>query len=1375
MSKQNGNRRAITRPYLVYVSHAPVDEEWVQGYLLPSLGIPPERVIVHGDFGLGEYTIEEINRAIEESEYTVLIFSEEYIQQVWAIHGSTMARSISVLSREPWRIIPLYSDDCNAPLDIKFRESVRLYRDEPDSWESELARLRKHMSLERPTVRELACPYPGMVPFETSEHFYGRGEDTRKLVVHVRDHDATVVIGPSGTGKSSLIRAGLEPKLGGWPVCHVRLGPQPEKALWRALAADDDGEPSERLSAALDRLRAGRANESRVLVIIDPLEDVFTQAEREARSGFWSLLELMVGDPDCAPVLTMRADFYGDFMASAGWKFLKGHKIEITGLSHDSLLEAILQPARSLGVYVESTLAERLANEAAEEPGVLPFLQETLRDLWNERMTKRLREYIPLALYPHHTSDKHSTLMRIMQEKANAALASMSDSERVLAWRILLRLVQFNDADRRYTRRQRRMVHLLDHEDEAKSITNVVKKLAARRLITMTGVEVDEDQSANAQSDYESAMRLRRVDLAHEALIRHWAEYQKLIDTRRSAEESRRYWQERADKWVAQERQGRLLSQEDYLDAASWRKDASAADVGCSSVLDEYMKTSAHALRRVRWISRAAVVLLLALTIASGALAAVAANARQDAELKTKKEAQAREREAQAREKETQAREKETQARKLAEGNLRLALTGLEELGRIALLEERYSAALDSLSKAYLFGGDSLRLRFLLARAMRFADSHTRIKDDFPIEDYAGNAAASRIATLSNGTVRLWDLEMGTPLATLWHEASPVQSFSMGSVMPRCATSAEDGSVRLWDIAHGELIVTLPAASGMAMNSTGSRMVTYGDGNAQLWDTRSGEVISDMKNNTTGVIADAEFSPSGRRVVLLSAKGVVTLWDGRQGTLIARLDGGIDETYFSPNGKVLATISQISDTPVVLWDPVTGRRLSGLALDYGDAVDTVQFSPDSSRLLIISDSPSATYWNTVTGKRISLTEGFFLINIPGIVFTADSRRLIMLDDAGGDIAVWNAQTGRLIRETYAGKYGAGAARPGGAQFVIRSQGYIHVFDAAAAKHKEFPYGGIGPVLYSVDGDFFVTTALNTAMVWDSSAPGKALAEIHFDNQETQEDEPLYFSLHADPGGLFFIQRAHELHVIRSPVRGAVGQERCKGRCAISLGGFTSDGPLVEISERNKAKRVMNPLTGKEGTADEVRHKMEIGNSDCFILREDYVDDESLENREMDLDHGKYYVRGLIPYDRRMNRIVAGDSGGRVIVWDVKHATRLAKYEHLRSIDCAAFLHADDIVVSYDGTSLDIWVLPGVDRVVMRHRAEHWGGIVISPDEKWMLRFYDLVRPESDKGKIGAAVEVWSINVEARSPEEIRTTLKQSGLIGRSNAELNLPP
>ncbi len=576
--------------YDLFISCAAADLKWVQGFLLPALGLPAERVICNQQslsgaeaFRAGAIIPEEFERAVKGSRFTLLIISPAYLADEWTKFSDQLASYVTVVEQRS-RLIPLEREKCDLPLHIEFR--VRLDCIDKDNWEAVAARLRDILNQPEPKPECIPCPYPGMVPFraEDARFFYGREDEIKQMLQHLRHQRYLWVIGPSGSGKSSLVNAGLLPRLakstlfqpGFWLVRSMRPGSRPTQELTLALGGD-----LSRPGEAVARMLGGNSPAQRLLVVIDQFEELFAQAERSEQARFIAALKGLRAMENCALLVALRADFYPDLMNSDLWPIEASQRLEIAPLRGAALRLAIERPATDAGVYLEAGLIERILADAADEPGVLPLLQETLVLLWGE-MQRRL---LPLSAYGQLGGEGRSGLAVAMVGKAKATLSGLTKEQQLIARRIFLRLVQFGEG-RADTRRQQSIAEL-GSVGEATLFDQTLRHLADNRLLTLSGEEKKDSG--------------RKVDIAHEALISGWPTLRDWIKERRAAEQSRRRLEDKAAEWVRLGRgdEGGLLDALELAEAKQWLNSPDAADLGYSSDLPGLVRKSQEAIERV--------------------------------------------------------------------------------------------------------------------------------------------------------------------------------------------------------------------------------------------------------------------------------------------------------------------------------------------------------------------------------------------------------------------------------------------------------------------------------------------------------------------------------------------------------------------------------------------------------------------------------------------------------------------------------------------------------------------------------------------------------------------------------------------------------
>lgn len=580
--------------YDLFVSYVEADKNWVEGYLLDALKNAKIRYTLESAFALGVPRILEFERAIRQSQATLLVISEAYLADDLTRFTDILAQSYGE-QVGTWPVIPLTLQD-GLKLPPRLGMLTGLKASKAEEWDASIDRLCHQLKLPPPPPPlKPACPYPGMRPF--SEHdegcFFGRDGEIDELLNRLRLERFRTVIGASGSGKSSLVFAGLIPKLkqsglfgtGQWCIRSFRPGKSPLANLQAVLGGDVTA-----LEVRIDQLLSTESDAQRLLLVVDQFEELFTQGGAEATTFQETLLRLME-IPNVYLILTVRADFYPDLMGSLLWEKMSPHRFEVLPLNTTGLKQAIVKPAEGVDVYVDPVLVERLLVDAKGEPGVLPLIQETLVLLWE----KLKRRFLPLSAYellvlsrPDYgaTPNQPRTSLQVaIAYRADAALAALgTEKKRAIACRIFLRLIQFGEG-RPDTRRQQLEDDLRSFEDNSQLFDETLEYLASpsRRLLTFSGEEGGQE---------------RKVDIAHEALISGWPTLQDWITYRQKAEKVRRRLEAQAQEWIRLgQGQGGLLDPIELEEAEPWLRSSEAKELGYSQSLWDFITASQQAIQ----------------------------------------------------------------------------------------------------------------------------------------------------------------------------------------------------------------------------------------------------------------------------------------------------------------------------------------------------------------------------------------------------------------------------------------------------------------------------------------------------------------------------------------------------------------------------------------------------------------------------------------------------------------------------------------------------------------------------------------------------------------------------------------------------------
>ena len=601
---------------------------------------------------------------------------------------------------------------------------------------------------------KLPCPYPGMRPYQAddAEGFHGRDAEVDELIGRMRAREREIyVIGPSGSGKSSLVAAGLLRRLargvsglGPFVVRNVRPGERPATRLCEAL--DAPGQPF----AAADRiaaLLAHRGPTSSVLLVVDQLEELFTLATADERASFLAALPALRAVPRCVVICTLRADFFGALIESSLWPEHRGRKqlshLEVSPLRGEALREAIAAPAHEIGVEVEPELVERLLADAASEPGILPLLQETLVQLWDKRTDQvlTLNDYLALG------DGERSGLAVALARRADATLRRFSVAQADIARRILIRLISFGEG-RSDTRRQQPRAQLCAAGEDAVEFARVLQTMVDDRLLT-----VDDDVAGEP-----------RVDLAHEVMISAWPTLARWIRDHRVDEQKRRKFEAAATEWAEHGRSARgLLDPLEPADAEAWQRTESAVQLGQSAEVMALIAASraAHSRQRKRRRVVGGAISLLGVVAVAIAAAALA-------------------------------------ARDLAKRNQELVAQSYAEAGRQFLIDGRYQEAIPYLVAARQRGEDCAPLRMMFLEARRHVPLIPALKHQAAVESAAFSPDGTRVVTASGDqTARLWDIPLDTGTLADWArvaERSPFVLNDQGVLVRRSPPRAQTPS-----------------------------------------------------------------------------------------------------------------------------------------------------------------------------------------------------------------------------------------------------------------------------------------------------------------------------------------------------------------------------------------------------------------------------------------------------------------------------------------------------------------------------------------------------------------------------------------------------
>jgi WD40 repeat protein/transcriptional regulator with XRE-family HTH domain len=882
------------------------------------------------------------------------------------------------------------------------------------------------------TVRREDAPAPGLCPYKglnyfdeaDADLFVGREALTDKLAERVLalatdEIRFLAIVGASGSGKSSLVRAGLVPSLhwnkksANWPIHILTPTARPLEnlvaSLIHASVADtamftnDLARDSHSLHLLSNVSKMKTGSRSRQLLVIDQFEELFALCHSEdERASFVSNLLAAASEPD-GPifiVITLRADFYAHCAAYVQLREALAQQQEYIGAMSDvELRRAVEEPARRGRWEFEPGLVDLLLHDVGHEPGALPLLSHALWETWQRRRGRSMT---------HGGYASSGGVRGAIAETAEAVFADQfTHEQQAIARRIFLRLTELGDESAAGdTRRRATFNELILKSEDAATTRTVIKALADARLITTS-----EDAA----------------EVAHEALIREWPTLHGWLEENREGLRLHRQLTEASQEWMAMNREpdvlyrGARLAQvqewaathvdemnpleREFLEVSqAWAERAVAAheaqrqhELEAAQMLADTEKAraedqtqSADRLRiRNRIISIVGVVALLLAVLASifglqsnqnaisaqvNAVQAVNAKATAQTESLIRATAQA-------------------DAEQAAALSFSRELAVQSELNLEVDPERSILLALAGLDVVYTHEAENALHKVVQASRVRMTlTGHTAA-----VNDVVFSPDGKRLASSSEDGVRVWDPATGQQLLFLGDRpnASDV-AFSPDGSRLAFATSVDGGpTITVRDVNTGQEVLTLKINGDdyWMMNFSPDGSLWVGEnGKIEFFDATSGQPLPALTSpdwiiqEHPLIVADVAFSSDGKRMAIAltalgsdhnAGMGRVEIWDVASRQRLLTLPENFDSyplhaavIAFSPDGTTLATQRSRDGLPAV-WDAATGQKL----FELGSTVNGLTYSPDGKYILTASTGAKEQMWDVATGKLLLTLRG----------------------------------------------------------------------------------------------------------------------------------------------------------------------------------------------------------------------------------------------------------------------------------------------------------------------------------------------------------------------------------------------------------------
>ena len=1012
-------------------------------------------------------------------------------------------------------------------------------------------------------LKETANPYKGLRAFAEgdAQDFFGREALLQQLLIRLGEGGELsrfiTVVGPSGSGKSSVVKAGLIPAL--------RRGALPGSENWFILEMMPGAHPLEELEAALLRvavnppaslieqlqsdnrglIRAVRRclpNDPNIelALVIDQFEEVFTlvQDEKE-RIRFLGLLVSAALDEASRIriVITVRADFIDRPLAYMDFGEILRQRMEIVlPLTSDELESAIVSPAERVGLHLEQGLVPVMMRDLADQPGALPLLQYALTELFEKREANTLTK----SAY-----QKIGGVLGALGRRAEEVFTGLNAECQEIAKQLFLRLVTLGegveDTRRRVLTSELESLQLggaITSKDYSKSFRATLDAFGRARLLSF---------------DRDPGTRGPTVELAHEAILREWS---------------------RLREWLNESRT--LVQMQRQLDVAAREWEEAQCD-------ESFLLTGTKLAQYQGWITNAAI-----------ALTQQEINFLQ-ASLSERDRQEQQETERQKRELETAQRLVETE-RQRAEIETQRANEQTRYVARVRV-RNRIIAVAGTVAflLAVLAGAFGVQSNQNLSAA-NAANTQT-IANYQQAESQRLGAEGLALAQSPDGNAEIAALLGIRGLQTVY---SPQADSAVQQALPRLYTQrileqqasrpivslaiSPDGKtlfstdMKLRDATSGHLILSLSSTLGaldVEFSPDGKWLLGgYFDNTARLWDVQTGKLLQTFRRHTD-LVNGVAFSPDGKWVLTASFDRTARLWDAVTGEQVQVFKGHASQVYtvaFSPDGKQVLTCS--CDQTARLWDVATGEEVRVFRVQSPD-VYVVAFSPDGREILTGSADGTILLWDTATGEEIRQFKGH-KGPIRSMIFSPDGKNVLT---AGDDhtARLWDAATGEMLRvfSGHTDVVGAAVFAPDGKSIYTGSWDHTIRRWSLGADERIFTYPDrLGINFFSADSrsTYLFSFEANRARLIDARS-GRELTSFTghtapISSVDVSADKNYVLTgSHDNTARLWDLRTGQELHVFR-------------GHTDYVRAILSPDGTRVFTFSYDKTARLWDAATGK---------------------------------------------------------------------------------------------------------------------------------------------------------------------------------------------------
>jgi len=1033
---------ALPRTFDVFLSHNSSEKEAVEALatkLRDDFGLKPWFDKWH--LQSGSVWQDKLDEGLRSSRACAIFLGPSGITP-WQLQEMRVAQVLHA-EQQPFQVIPVIlpgGDGKNFPLFIRSNFNWIDFRNGLDNPVT-LKQLAQSITgeTEPPSHSEFGsdvCPFKGLDAYkeEDAEFFFGREIFVeQRLVEHLRQSRFLAVVGMSGSGKSSVVRAGLIPALKRGallgketaPIITMKPGSRPLEELAVQLLAllpgmslrqiIDDLKSSERsLHLAFRQMTAARH-----LFLIDQFEELFTQTtDEEERQAFFKNLvyAATLSDSPLLIVITMRSDFLSKCAQYRDVNSLICENFEqVPYMTPDELRRAIIEPAKRAELKFQMGLVDLIMKEIDSSANNLPLLQHTLLELWQRRRENQLST----TVY-HELGGVHGSLA----QHAERVFTQLAAEQQAVVQRMFMRLVTLGEGTED-TRRRATKAELLSFGEGA---SQAIELLVKHRLLTAATDPATQDET---------------IEVVHEALIRGWPRLAGWIDQDRDFNRFRQKLTSDAEEWNTRGRSetevyrgGHLEEGEGYLQSRAKELTPLEQDFIRAGIVHHEAEIEKEK-KRFKFLRRLFIVAVIGF-IGAGVAAYVANNLRkvshskeiglrvigmpdEDPQTLLTMAIDAYE---------TSPTDEAQEALRLAvrEANAKQVLRGFRgDLYDVVYSpDHRLLASFSTDSSIRLWDVATGALRTAIKAPFALAITGLNRRIDLTLSDRF-SADGKYIWAHSDSGIAVWSSSDGA-LVRMFTPNSSVQSAALSADGKRMVAGFQDSTARIMDVATDREVWRTHNDSGRVtevfFNRDASRilLIAYGTSRfryrpyeVRLLDGATYKTIATLQSNSRRMTTMARFSPDGKHIAtyynLSGLEGIdhpeqipiMEVWDAVTGKLEYRINDCSDWELncfgqFSENGKYLIVGRNAN---AVIYDGTTGSELHWLR-GHQNPIVRGQFFDSDRYVMTFSDDKTTRIWETATGSLVSIFRGHRSTTINATV-ASDGSSLVTY---GGDSTVW---------------------------------------------------------------------------------------------------------------------------------------------------------------------------------------------------------------------------------------------------------------------------------------------------------------------------------------------------------------------------------